>query len=75
MVAFSDNQKPFISDTDVSNLGIRAVLSQVQDYGQERVVTYGSTILSKPERQYYVTHCELPAVMNFLQQFAWKTFL
>ena len=69
ILAFPDYQKPFILDTDASNLGIGAVLSQVQDDGQERVIAYGSRVLSKAERRYCVTRRELLAVVYFLQHF------
>ena len=69
ILAFPDYQKPFILDTDASNLGIGAVLSQEQDDGQERVIAYGSRVLSKAERRYCVTHRELLAVVYFLQHF------
>ena len=69
ILAFPDYQKPFILDTDASNLGIGAVLSQEQDDGQERVIAYGSRILSKAERRYCVTRRELLAVVYFLQHF------
>ena len=39
----------FILDTDASNEGIGAVLSQIQD-DEERVIAYGSKTLSKSER-------------------------
>ena len=48
----------FTLDTDASNHGIGAVLSQLQD-GQERVLAYYSRALSHPERQYCVTRKEL----------------
>ena len=69
ILAFPDYQKPFILDTDASNLGIGAVLSQTQDDGQERVIAYGSRVLSKAERRYCVTRRELLAVVYFLQHF------
>ena len=56
-------------DTDASNVGIGAVLSQVQDDGKERVIAYGSRVLSKAERRYCVTRRELLAVVYFLQHF------
>ena len=69
ILAFPDYQKPFTLDTDASNLGIGAVLSQEQDDGQERVIAYGSRVLSKAERRYCVTRRELLAVVYFLQHF------
>jgi len=62
----------FILDTDASDEGVGAVLSQVQD-GEERVISYGSKALSKCERNYCITRRELLAVVQFTEQF--KHFL
>ncbi|KAI4905005.1 hypothetical protein NFI96_003630 [Prochilodus magdalenae] len=59
---------PFIVDTDASNFGIGAVLSQEHE-GQERVLAYFSRGLSKPERNYCVTRRELLAVVAGLKRF------
>ena len=59
----------FIFDTDASDVGIGAVLSQVDEEGRERVVGYGSWALAKPERWYCVTRRELLAVVEFRHQF------
>ena len=48
----------FVLDTDASDKAIGAVLSQVQD-GKERVVAYGSFVLSTAQRNYCVTRREL----------------
>jgi hypothetical protein len=48
----------FVVDTDVSNVGIGGVLSQVQD-GQERVISYFSKTLNKAERNYCATRREV----------------
>ena len=58
----------FLLDTDASDTGIGAVLSQVQD-GKEHVIAYASRTLTKAERNYRVTRRELLAVVTFLQHF------
>ena len=58
----------FILDTDASNVGIGAVLSQVQD-GEERVIGYFSKTLAKPQRSYCTTYKELLAVVRACQHF------
>ena len=68
ILAYPDVNGTFILDTDASNDGIGGVLSQVQD-GQERVIAYGSRVLSKPERNYCVTRKELLAVVHYLKYF------
>ena len=56
-------------DTDASDTGIGAVLSQVDENGRERAIAYGSCLLSKQERRYCVTRRELLAVVVFTRQF------
>ena len=73
VLAYPDYSKPFILDTDASDTGIGAVLSQVDDEGRERAVAYASRLLSKPERQYCVTRRELLAVVVFSRHF--RSFL
>ena len=60
--------KPFILDTDASNVGIGAVLSQEID-GQEVPVAYYSKALTKPERNYCVTRREMLALVSALKHF------
>ena len=59
----------FILDTDASNEGVGAVLSQVGEDGREQVVAYGSRLLTKAERKYCVTRKELLAVVTFTKKF------
>ena len=68
ILAFPRTQDTFILDTDASDCGIGAVLSQNQD-GQERVVAYGSPILTKTERNYCTTRKEMLAVVYFIEHF------
>lgn len=55
-------------DTDASNEGLGAVLSQKQD-GEIRVLAYASRSLTQPERRYNTTRKELLAVVYGLKQF------
>ena len=68
ILAHPDFTKPFILDTDASLDSIGGVLSQEID-GRERVIAYGSRVLSKTERRYCVTKRELLAIVFFVSQF------
>ena len=69
ILALPDWSKPFIVDTDASDTGIGAVLSQCHEDGKEHVISYASRLLTKPERNYCVTRKELLAVITFLHHF------
>ena len=78
ILAYPDRNATFILDTDASDVGIGAVLSQTID-GEERVIAYGSRVLTKQERRYCVTRRELLAVVHFVKVYrhylAGKPFL
>ena len=57
-----------VFDSDASDFGLGAVLSQTQN-GEERVIAFASRTLSKPELKYEVTRKELLAVVFGLKQF------
>ena len=58
----------YVLDTDASDIGIGAVLQQVQN-GEERVLAYASKKLNKQQRRYCVTRRELLAIVVFLREF------
>lgn len=68
VLPYPDPELPYILDTDASQEGVGAVLSQLRD-GQECVVAYYSAKFSKPEKNYCVTRKELVAVMKGLAHF------
>ena len=55
-------------NTDASDVGLGAVLSQEQD-GDEKVIAYRSKTLFKEQRRYCTTRKELLAVVAFIKQF------
>lgn len=68
VLAYPESTKTFIIDTDASNVGLGAVLSQEGLHG-EQVVAYYSHSLGKPEKNYCVTRRELWAVVMGLRHF------
>ena len=58
-----------ILDTDASFGAIGAVLSQLDDQGQEKVIAFASRVLSTHEKGYCVTRKELLAVHEFMMYF------
>ena len=69
ILSYPDFSKEFVLDTDTSNFALGAVLSQVQNDGSERVIAYGSRLMTKTERRYCATRCELLSVVTFVKQF------
>ena len=68
ILAYPDVDLPFVLDTDASNEGIGAVLSQVCN-GQERVIGYYSKRLDKCQRRYCTTRRELLAMVKSIAHF------
>ena len=68
ILAYPNPSDTFVLDTDASEYAIGAVLSQLQD-GIERVICYGSYVLSPEQRKYCVTRKELLAVVRFTRQY------
>lgn len=68
ILAFPNKDDYFILDTDACFSGIGAVLSQVQE-GHEKVIAYGSRLLSAHEKGYCVTRKELLAIYEYVVYF------
>ena len=73
ILTYPNKNAMFILDTDASNYGIGAVLSQVSnptcDTEQEAVIAYYSSTLSRAEQQYCVNRRELLAVVKAVKHF------
>lgn len=59
---------PFIIECDASDIGMGAVLVQIQD-GEERVIAYMSAKLNAAQRKYRVTERECLAVLTAIEKF------
>lgn len=68
ILSFPEKFGEFVLDTDASNHGIGAVLSQIQN-GSEKVIAYFSRVLSKTEKNYCVTRRELLAMVESMKSF------
>ena len=68
ILGYPQQDGQFILDTDGSQFGIGAVLSQVQN-GTERVIAYASKSLNKAQQRYCTTFIELLAVVTFIRHF------
>ena len=65
--------KEFMLQTDASDIGLGAILSQLDDKGFERPIAYASKILSARERKYCTTEKEAFAVVFGIRTF--RTYL
>jgi len=68
ILCYPNYKEKFILDTDASQEGIGAVLSQRQG-DKEVVIAYASRSLSKSERKYCVTRKELLSAVTFIHHF------
>ena len=77
-LAYAYYTKPFKLHTDASNLGLSAVLYQIDEDGLEKVIAYASRTLSKSERNYPAYILEVLALKWATTDHMWgagETFL
>jgi transposase InsO family protein len=55
--------KPFILRTNASDFGVGAVLSQTDEFGEERVVSFASKVLDKAQTNYTTSEKECYAII------------
>ena len=63
LLVHPDWNKPFLLQTDASDLAVASILAQVDEDGREHVVCYASRQLSAAERKYDTRQKELLAVI------------
>ena len=75
VLRIADPSKPFVMQTDTSDRGLGAVLSQVDAQGEERPVAYASRKLFPRERKYSVIEKECLALVWALKVFHVHVYL
>lgn len=62
ILAYPNLSKPFILITDVSGVGLGAVLTQLDEQGRERPISYASKTLTSAERKWSTIERELRGI-------------
>ena len=69
ILAYFQLDKPFILQTDASNVGLGAVLAQIDEFGRDRVISYPSRTLTAREQNYATMEKEALAVVFGTEHF------
>jgi len=69
VLAYPELDRPFILQTNASNVGLGAVLAQIDSKGKERVVSYASRSLTPREKNYSTMEKEALAIVFATQHF------
>ena len=63
ILSYPKFDRDFILQTDASDVGLGAILSQKDDLGNEKVIAYASRTLTDRERKFSATEKEALAVV------------
>ena len=66
---YPDFKKRFRITTDASDVGISAILSQIDEFGNDRPICFASRTLQAAERNYHTSEKELLAIVWGLNRF------
>lgn len=61
--------KPFILRTDASNVGVGAYISQLDEFGEEKVISFASKTFTPAERNYSTAEQECYGILFGLEKF------
>ena len=67
VLAYPDYNKQFILDTDASGFACGAILSQMNDSGDERPIAYYSSVLKNAQRNYSSTKVEMLGLVKSIR--------
>lgn len=68
VLAYPNNEDPYVLDTDASGVSVAAALYQLQN-GREKPISFASLTLTPSQRKYCTTRQELLAVVVFTRRF------
>ena len=74
ILSYPDFNKPFCLATDASQVGIGAVLGQVDDQGRESAIHFASRSLNKAKRNYSTIERELLAIIYSVDKFRYYLY-
>lgn len=69
VLSHPDYEKVFYLQTDACKIGLGAILYQLSDEGEKRIVRYGSCKTKTHQKSYHATELELLAVMWAVRKF------
>ena len=72
VLAFTDLEKPFILETDMSGIGLRAVLLQEQEDGKLHPVAYASRALHGSQKNYHSSKLEFLTLKWVIMEEFWE---